>query len=211
MWVSFGFFSSPDSRATYEFVSGLSRDGDFSSALQRGIRVFLSAGRSTSGVSGQDSGAAMLSAPDEGWAPGQALPSAQSVAQGLWVPPEIKRPWPASVIQTFTRTSERSSRALVMPAMKRGFRKSKGSYFYSPACQPLLWPHPKCSSFDLTHAGWPWDPAFSFYSLSSLRASTHSLCYSAGFSLSFSSPPDAVNLRQDPHRLFFQAILSCLA
>lgn len=122
-----------------------------------------------------------------------------------------QRPWPASVIQTFTRTSERSSRALAMPAMKRGFRKSKGSYFYSPACQPLRWPHPKCSSFDLTHAGWPRDPAFSFYSLSSLRASTHSLCYSAGFSLSFSSPPDAVNLRQDPHRLFFQAILSCLA
>ena len=92
LWVSFGFFSSPDSRATYEFVSGLSRDGDFSSALQRGIRVFLSAGRSTSGVSGQDSGAAVLSAPDEGWAPGQALPSAQSAAQGLWVPPENRGP-----------------------------------------------------------------------------------------------------------------------
>lgn len=64
-----------------------------------------------------------------------------------------QRPWPTSVTQTFTRTSEQFSRAPAMPEMKRGFRKSKGSYFYSPARQPLRRPRPKRSPFDLTHAG----------------------------------------------------------
>lgn len=36
----------------------------------------------------------MLSALDEGWALGQALPSAQPAAQGLWVPPENRGPGP---------------------------------------------------------------------------------------------------------------------
>lgn len=82
-----------------------------------------------------------------------------------------QRPWPTSVTQTFTRTSEQFSRAPAMPEMKRGFRKSKGSYFYSPARQPLRRPRPKRSPFDLTHAGWPRDPTFSFYSLSSPKSS----------------------------------------
>ena len=93
-----------------------------------------------------------------------------------------QRPWPTSVIQTFTRTSEQSSRAPAMPEMKRGFRTSNGSYFYSPACQPLRRPCPKRSSSDLTHAGWPWGPTSVFIPFHLLRASTHSLCYSAGFS-----------------------------
>lgn len=121
-------------------VEEVHRNGGFNPALRRGVMILPS-----TMCSSRCFFSAALSAPNEGWAPGQAFPSAQLAVAVLWVPPG-----PPLVRETFTGTSEHSSKASAIPGSVGKFKAALLALMLSRPCSTR-----ESCSLTGSPAGWP--------------------------------------------------------